>query len=337
MNTQKRLDWIDVAKGFGIICVIFAHLEEVYLKAPIYTFHMPLFFFLSGYLFSTKSSFPEFLKNKCKHILIPYACLGSILVAFDIWWQQRTSFSFNWGYVQYQIMQFLTNKRFLTLWYLACMFFLNLLMYAIVRFIKNEKIQAVVVLILAIAGFWYAENVGQALFWNIDVCFTALPFFYVGYICRKKQVMDKMFELKAVWKWLLFVLLIVINGVCLTINQNVKGETLEMFFNQYGIEPVTYLGAFCAIGAIILAAKAIHCKPLQYLGEYSILYYAWHQTMLMPVVYNFFNEQHWFMDAVFNKKEYFAQKILALVIILVVMTLMNEVIRRTKLRFMLGK
>ena len=56
---KKRIDWVDVAKGIAMILVIVVHAEEHFIpgtlvstKIPIYTFHMPLFFFVSGYLFS---------------------------------------------------------------------------------------------------------------------------------------------------------------------------------------------------------------------------------------------------------------------------------------------
>ena len=59
MSGSKRIEWIDVAKGVGIVLVSFGHLrngdgESVWLPAldapidAIYLFHMPLFFLLGG-------------------------------------------------------------------------------------------------------------------------------------------------------------------------------------------------------------------------------------------------------------------------------------------------
>lgn len=52
MKRQDRIEWIDVAKGIGIILVIMGHTFQLDLVSPIYAFHMPLFFFLSGLLFN---------------------------------------------------------------------------------------------------------------------------------------------------------------------------------------------------------------------------------------------------------------------------------------------
>jgi len=80
MNT-KRLDWIDIAKGIGIILVVLGHtlvpqVRETgfagFLWIFIYNFHMPLFFFLSGYLFE-KGLFQELLT-------LPQGMGGSVLL-----------------------------------------------------------------------------------------------------------------------------------------------------------------------------------------------------------------------------------------------------------------
>ena len=79
----QRIEWIDIAKAFGIILVSFGHIrngdgESVWLPAldstidAIYLFHMPLFFILGGLTFSAKRSFRQFLVRKIRTLLIPY-------------------------------------------------------------------------------------------------------------------------------------------------------------------------------------------------------------------------------------------------------------------------
>lgn len=59
--SKSRVDWIDVAKAMGIILVVFGHVERGLRSSGVitsefwetidfalYTFHMPLFFFLAG-------------------------------------------------------------------------------------------------------------------------------------------------------------------------------------------------------------------------------------------------------------------------------------------------
>lgn len=49
----ERLDHIDACKGIGILLVILGHTNvPSIVHTIIYSFHMPLFFIISGYLFS---------------------------------------------------------------------------------------------------------------------------------------------------------------------------------------------------------------------------------------------------------------------------------------------
>lgn len=104
---KMRIEWVDAAKGFGIILVVLSHELRGLMHAEIvsdagalrladrwiYSFHMPLFFFLAG-LFVPKSldrwsQLETFLQGKFATIVYPYfvwsiltialkSCLGSI-------------------------------------------------------------------------------------------------------------------------------------------------------------------------------------------------------------------------------------------------------------------
>ena len=69
MDTNNRIKWVDIAKGIGIILVIVGHTIALEYSAPIYTFHMPLFFFLSGLFLNTDVKLEAFIKKKAKSIL----------------------------------------------------------------------------------------------------------------------------------------------------------------------------------------------------------------------------------------------------------------------------
>lgn len=54
-DVRERILWVDAAKGIGIAMVVFSHLTEPGQgsRTFVFSFHMPLFFFLSGVVFST--------------------------------------------------------------------------------------------------------------------------------------------------------------------------------------------------------------------------------------------------------------------------------------------
>ena len=73
---MHRIEWIDIAKGLGLIFLIYGHIANNLFTQWIYTFHSPLFFFLSGFLFSSRKNFNDFLISKTNSLLIPYLFLG---------------------------------------------------------------------------------------------------------------------------------------------------------------------------------------------------------------------------------------------------------------------
>lgn len=80
----KRYDWLDCLKGFGAILVILGHLyPDEPIERYIYSFHMPLFFFISGLLKRKKEQkLSVFVKNKAKSLLIPLLAWNIVSTVF---------------------------------------------------------------------------------------------------------------------------------------------------------------------------------------------------------------------------------------------------------------
>lgn len=72
-SMSKRIEWIDTLRGFGILVVVIGHLKpEAILERYIYSFHMFLFFAISGFLFREGTDLWLLLKKKAKRLLVPY-------------------------------------------------------------------------------------------------------------------------------------------------------------------------------------------------------------------------------------------------------------------------
>lgn len=78
-----RLDWVDVARGIGIVAVVAAH---VWTRGPVrdalYSFHMPLFFLLSGML-SRPQPVGRFTLRQVACQMRPYAIFLTLLIVAD--------------------------------------------------------------------------------------------------------------------------------------------------------------------------------------------------------------------------------------------------------------
>ena len=76
---KDRIRYFDIAKGLAILCVIAGHLGIKGINSVVFTFHMPVFFVISGYFLSDKGNVEEFIQKKVQQLLIPY-----ILAVFGI-------------------------------------------------------------------------------------------------------------------------------------------------------------------------------------------------------------------------------------------------------------
>ena len=179
---KKRSFWIDMAKGYGIILVLIGHVDMPYMTDTLYAFHIPLFFFLSGYCFNIKSDFNFFIRSKIKRLLIPYVCLCIPIIFANMFFIG----DFSCSYLICEVEGFVVQERYTTLWFISCLLLVNSLMYPIVRYCKSSKQTVFFVLMLTLIGIILWRKGILVLPWNIDASFVVLPFFYVGFLLKGK-------------------------------------------------------------------------------------------------------------------------------------------------------
>jgi len=91
---MARLTYVDLAKAIAIILVVVGHYFPdnapscyIALRSWIYTFHMPLFMFLSGFIyisFKKEESYISFVAKKAKRLVIPYFAISVIIISIKL-------------------------------------------------------------------------------------------------------------------------------------------------------------------------------------------------------------------------------------------------------------
>lgn len=82
-QAAERLDWVDVARGIGIAAVVVGHVwTRGGLRDAMYSFHMPLFFLLSGMLARPQPPGP-FTRRMLATQMRPYAIWLLLLILAD--------------------------------------------------------------------------------------------------------------------------------------------------------------------------------------------------------------------------------------------------------------
>ena len=276
---QKRLNWIDQARGLSIFLVVYGHnfpVNEPY----IYSFHVPLFFFIAG-MFHPKNEAIATIKRRAKMLLAPYFIWAFALFLF--WW------AIGRNYGESVVTDTSPIKNFIgifyaqggrdymewgiPMWFLPCVFLVFILSSAVKK-IKNKPFSVGVSLLLIIAGFLWPIYFQQSLPWSLDVAMVALGFYMAGEYLKKWLI-----DLSKIQALPWFVLCITINILCFTYNPS----KVDMYRSVYGNEALFFISGLSGAIAYVLLFKIIPIFSfLSYLGKHTIVLLATH----IPDAYN---------------------------------------------------
>ena len=315
---------MDVARGIAILMVVITHIGVgETLNRLLYSVHLPVFFIASGYFFRFEKSFLKFLWRKAKGYLLPYLFCSLCISLFLL---IRSGGSLE--ELSYSLKDFALQKRYTALWFLAALFLCNLLFW-LLQFLSKQTLWAYLpCVVLACVFAYYNNRGGKPLWWNLDAAFVALSFMAVGHALRKFALLDKLLALQ---KWQVLLLFAGLAGVSVAITEGNYawcGRSLEMYHSSYGIFPLTFLaGCFGSI-ALFLLGGALPIKPLAYLGENAMAYFAFHQAVGIPLArqaVRFLSLPNW------------AEWVGVFLLTVAICAVIDLAIGQTPLRFLLGK
>lgn len=153
-----RIHYIDFAKGIGIILVILAHISYISDNTRIFvvSFHMPLFFILSGMLIFIRKESERSLRdtaiNKFRRMMIPYFVYSFVGILIYIVYYLLTGRDGGFPTVLSDIVQTLTLYGFSVMWFLPAIFGAELLLIALIRKFRTlSKILAIVVILTVVS------------------------------------------------------------------------------------------------------------------------------------------------------------------------------------------
>ena len=149
---MKRIVFIDVAKALCIILVVVGHYVPdnspdwyVALHDIIYTFHMPLFMFASGYIYiATKKdvSYGSFLVKKIRRLMVPYFTTSVIVITIKIVTQGDLSVDHPVTAASYLRMFYLPEAGYF-LWFIWALWW----MFVFVPLFKTEKARMILFIV----------------------------------------------------------------------------------------------------------------------------------------------------------------------------------------------
>ncbi len=179
--------WVDYAKAIGIVLVVYGHVargvfnagipmdESLYrlVDSVIYSFHMPLFFFLSGIFFfhSLQRRGPLTLAaNKVDTILYPYILWSLIQGLIEVWLSRYTTGDVSLGEV---LSLWDPRAQF---WFLYALFLVILAALLVYR--RHDRTFILGVLLLSALAYIFQVSIPSA--WHSNYIVGNFVFFALG-------------------------------------------------------------------------------------------------------------------------------------------------------------
>ena len=271
MENIKRLDYLDYAKGIGILLVVLAHIycfnpdiNRELLVIWIYSFHMPLFFIVSGMLlkYKNENDIKKVIISRIKGLLIPYLFFSLLSIIVKIIINGLDKNMIIWDLIYSAI-----GIGIDVLWFLPALFIGEILFVLINKMIKNNYAKVLLIAFLFICSTFISKENGLILL-LISRGLIALGFVAIGYL-GFEFVHNR--DINLVILITLFIVHIItsrMNGF-VDLNNLVFDNQLLYIFNSI-------LGSFI----LIELCKLIKSNILVYLGKNSLIIMAIHLNLI---------------------------------------------------------
>lgn len=194
---SNRLNWIDWAKVIAISFVVFGHIPQASGFFPqhyILTFHMPLFFFISGYLTKKELLNASTLKKYWQTLIIPYFLYNIIFYPYWLIRHMMKSSDAVWydylkpiiGILTLQIPTPISEPLNQVTWFIAALLVMKLIL-ALCNYSKN--LNTLIFTLIGVSTIMYITNKHYVFTHSLttDGFLKCFPFFLIAYIFKQHR------------------------------------------------------------------------------------------------------------------------------------------------------
>lgn len=282
LEVSKRFQ-CDAMRAIGIVLVALGHtlgLSDA-VQLWIYSFHMPLFFFLSGYVLKEsrlQQSFSVNVHHYAQRLLIPYFAFSLLTY---VPWVMLTRFYGADAKLGIHPLRPIAGTFYGTgidgwlqhnsmLWFLPCLYVVHLT-YKLIGSGLRQNFRILAAMILAGLGLVLSQIMPFRMPWGFEVALIGMPFYAIGnwLTCLKLKQQNNIAGVLTLSG------LALVQFSCIYINGRV-----DMNFISLGNPILFYAGAFCGIGVMWCTVQFIpDISVVRRVASSSMLIFVTHRTL----------------------------------------------------------
>ena len=268
---RSRKGWIDALRGLAILLVMYGHCITNMQEFFVFTssVKMPLFFAISGYVFSANGG-GKFISQLIKKVIVPWFVLGLVTAVPDL--PQKGA-----DYLYIYFLKMLSGEE---LWFMPCFVVAQILQYIIRKTSNSNSI----ILLNSFLCFVIGLIAYKYNFFNwgmVNRAFVVQLFYLIGYLFHEYE--HRLVGIK--WKWIILLAGIYV-GFCLLSMQLYPNQNLDVHHNYYYNIPICILLIYLGVLLLfIIACKTdynTHC--MSFIGQNTLLLYLWHLPVIAVLI-----------------------------------------------------
>lgn len=269
-NSNKRLYFFDIAKGIGILSIILGHFGNGLIDRIVFTYHVPIFFVISGFFLSTKDDINILIKKRGRQLLVPYylTCVALIiipcikaLIAGDYVLIKNdfidNFFASLYASGTFSNLTLFNIKSIGAIWFLWAMLWAQLFSRIV---IDNKKGVLWLIVIFSIS---YISSQYIWLPLSIQAGGTASLFVCVGYAMRNIKYDIFKINMKTI-------LLTIFGLIVLAIEFYFFDVSLSIVRNYYAAFPLTIIGSIFICYSILIISKLL--EKIKFIREILLFF-----------------------------------------------------------------
>lgn len=293
---KKRITWIDTVRAAAMIVVILGHMHVKELEHVwAYSFHMPIFFLISGAAYSLSSKAKnmntwDYIKYRAKGLVLPYFCLNFLMLPvwilnFKILGNTKTS-------LKSELLGIVVSNEGIikcpsnATWFFTALFLTTVCYYLLEKMCKYDFAKIFLwCILIGTCGFIVSFTKLRKIYlpWHMNVIPIALLYFGIGVgFMKSYSTIMKPFERYRYLYGILFFIIGstagILNGkVSMHANSYKNGLLFLMSSVLISFSLVLLLqkipektgGYLRFIGRNTLVITAVHCPMLRFLERFS--------------------------------------------------------------------
>ena len=264
-----RLNYIDYAKGIGILLVVLGHIYSNSVSLWIYSFHMPLFFIISGFLLEHNKTynrkFKDILISKLKSLVIPFY-IYSIINTFVLLCLNN----FSKEILIENSIRIITFQGKGGIWFLPCLFFAELLYISLRKNINNKFIINIIIGILFVISICLNTD-------KLALIIIARVFIALGFLCMGNLIVSDIEKYNINYVLMIFIFVISVLG-------SIFNGGVDLFSLILGRYKVLYV-ILSILGSVLIISicrkvESVELNKLKYFGVNSLIIMITHKSII---------------------------------------------------------